>query len=181
MSFMFASHPAFEHTPYPPAPFHPRQGGKGSLTATLDFVAPGALLSSHGCHCVFAPRFQTCGRRDLGSVAGANGGRVVARLRGKGIGVSAGICAFVRSSGERAAPRLVRTSPSAFPTTAGFPMQASTSTAQRTARNSVSGAQPPNRLLAPLSALARVERGWGIGGVFKANRKCTTSGDTKWI
>ena len=179
MSFMFAAHAAFEHTPYPPAPFHPRQGGKGSLTATLGFVAPDALLRSHGCHCVVAPRFRGCGRRALVAVACANGGRVAARVRGTGIGVSDGICALVRSSGERAAPRLLRARPSAFTTTAGSPTQAPTSAAQRTARNSVFGAQPPNRLLAPLSALARVERGWGIGGELNTSRQRNITGEKK--
>jgi hypothetical protein len=178
---VFAARAVFEHTPYPPTPFHPRQGGKGSLTATLDVVAPGALLRSHGRHCFFSPRSQTYGRRDLGSVARANGGHVAARVRGTGIGVRDGNCVLMRTSGERAAPRSVRASPSAFTTTAGSPTLAPISAVQPHAPNSVFGAQPPNRLLAPLSALARVERGWGIGGVFKANRKCTTSGDTKWI
>jgi hypothetical protein len=132
------AHAAFLHTPYPPTPFHPRQGGKGSLTATFDFVAPNALLRSHVCHYFFVPRFHASGRRNLGSVARAIGGRAAAR------------------SG--------RTGASAFATTADSPIQAPHCAAQRTARNSVFGAQPPNRLLAPLSALARVERGWGIGG-----------------
>jgi hypothetical protein len=154
----FAAHAAFLHTPYPPTPFHPRQGGKGSSTAIFDFVAPGALLRSQGCHCPCAPRRIAYGRSGFVVVCRANGGRVATRARCKQHRVVA--CA----PGERAAPRSLRTKTSAFTTTGGSPMRAPKHAAQPHARNSLFGAQPPNRYSAPLSALARVERGWGIGG-----------------
>ncbi len=182
----------FEHTPYPPPPFHPRQGGKGSLTATFDCVAPNALLRSQGCHCVFAQRFRGYGRRALVAIACANGGRVAARMRGSEPGAAAyaerrDLGAIARANGGRAAARSVRTNARAFTTTAGSPTPAPTSATQPHSGSTVFGAQPPNRLLAPLSALARVERGWGIGGEFKAIEGVFKSsagkniGETKWI
>ena len=135
---------AFLHTPYPPTPFHPRQGGKGGLTAQFGRGTPTALLRAQGSHCFFALRFQANGRRARDAVALANGGRNAAR------------------SGH--------TRTFALTTTAGSPTPESTSATQRSASNSVFGAKPPNWLFAPLSALARVERGWGIGGELKTPR-----------
>jgi hypothetical protein len=192
MYAFFAAHAAFEHTPYPPTPFHPRQGGKGSLTATLGFVAPGALLRSHGRQCVPSPWLRGCGRRDLGSVARGNGGRFAARWGGKdsaevgAVGHAVGrvmACVRVRElgafarAGERAAPRSQRAKPSAFTTTAGSPMRATKCAAQRLVINSVAGALQSNRYSAPLSALARVERGWGIGGELNTLRQRNTTGE----
>ena len=191
MVAFFAGRAAFQHTPYPPAPFHPRQGGKGSLTATLGFVAPGALLRSHGCHCVFAPRFRGCGRRALGSVARANGGRFAACVRGSERGAVVGVtgarivarprCKELGlvgcAQGARSAPRLMRAKPLVFTTTAGSPMRATKCAARRLAIHSVAGAPQSNRYSAPLSALARVERGWGIGGVFKRSAGHKSTGE----
>jgi hypothetical protein len=134
---------AFLHTPYPPTPFHPRQGGKGGLTAQFGRGAPTALLRAQGRHCFFALRFQANGRRARDAVALANGGRVAAR------------------SG--------RTRTFALTTTASSPTPESTSATRPHACSTVFGAQRPNRLLAPLSALARVERGWGIGGELNSS------------
>jgi hypothetical protein len=168
----FAARAAFEHTPYPPTPFHPRQGGKGSLTATFDFVAPGALLRSHGCHCLRVPRFFGYGRNDIVALPRGNGGRGAARVRGMDVGVcirtststSVRVGRGACPHRERAAPRRFRANPFANTTTAGSPMRAPKHAALPHARNSAIGAPPPNRYSAPLSALARVERGWGIGG-----------------
>jgi hypothetical protein len=170
-SMGFAALAAFEHTPYPPTPFHPRQGGKGGLTATWDFVAPNALLRSQGRHCSFVQRLLVNGRRDLAAAACANGERVAARVRCKELGVVA------RAQGERAAPRWLRANPFASTTTAGSPTLAPTSATQPHARSTVFGAQSPNRYSAPLSALARVERGWGIGGELNTSRQRKITGE----
>ena len=154
--------PAAFVPPLSPNPFPPPPGRKGEPTATFGYCAPNTWLQPEGRHCHRTPRLQTCSRREHDAVARVNGGRLAARVRSKEFGVVACI------NGGRTAARSVRATSFASTTTAGSPTQAPTNAAQPPSRNSLFGAQPPNRYSAPLSALARVERGWGIGGVFKS-------------
>jgi hypothetical protein len=165
----FAAHALFV-PPLSPNPSRPA-GREGSSTATFDRGAPNGLLRSQGRHCYRARRRIAYGRSGFVVVCRANGERVATRARCKKYRVAA--CA----PGERAAPRSVRTKSFVLTTTAGSPTQAPTHAAQPHARNSLFGAQPPNRYSAPLSALARVERGWGIGGVLSTSRQRKHTGE----
>jgi hypothetical protein len=149
---LFFSVAALLHTPYPPTPFHPRQGGKGSLTTLFDVVAPNALLRSQGCHGCYARRLCANGRSGRVAIARANGGRVAARSG----------CTNLRP----------------FTTTAGSPTPAPTSASQAHACSTVFGAKRPNVVLS--SPLARRgERGWGRVGETKATRKSKATRTSK--